>query len=77
MADRDDIADAIANFRKRQDARDFSACALALPNNAAPNPFSCGGSGTSGVSRFIVGSGNPVNGPGNGDFALDPSGGPE
>ncbi|MGH8235767.1 MAG: TonB-dependent receptor plug domain-containing protein [Steroidobacteraceae bacterium] len=58
----------------RQDARDFSACALALPNNALPNPFSCGGSGTSGVSRFIVGSGNPVNGPGNGDFALDASG---
>ena len=58
----------------RQDARDFSACALALPNNAAPNPFSCGGSGTSGVSRFIVGCGNPVNGPGNGDFALDASG---
>ena len=54
--------------------RDFSACALALPNNALPNPFSCGGSGTSGVSRFIVGTGNPVNGPGNGDFALDASG---
>ena len=58
----------------RQDARDFSACTLALPNNALPNPFSCGGSGTSGVSRFIVGTGNPVNGPGNGDFALDASG---
>jgi len=58
----------------RQDARDFSACALALPNNSAPNPFSCGGSGTSGISRFIVGTGNPANGVGNGDFALDPSG---
>jgi iron complex outermembrane recepter protein len=58
----------------RQDARDFSACALAVPNTAAPAPFSCGGSGTSGVSRFIVGTGNPANGPGNGDFALDASG---
>ncbi len=58
----------------RQDARDFSACTLAIPANAPNNPFNCGGSGTSGISRFIIGSGNPANGPGNGDFALDPSG---
>ena len=50
----------------RQDARDFSACALSVPNNALPNPFVCGGSGTSGVARFINSEG---------DFALDADGG--
>jgi outer membrane receptor protein involved in Fe transport len=58
-----------------QDQRDFSACALSSSAaGGASGAFSCGGSGTTAPARFIVGSGDPADGPGNGDFTIGANG---